>query len=84
MSENARPTINMAHLEVIANCVNSNGRYYARREYKLYDVCAVRTKDGAIVFVVPIGTAPPEDTDKKPAEIEEIIRRNKIYSEMPY
>ena len=77
---------NMAHLEVIANGVNSNGCCYRTAEYMSYDVCAVKTKGGATAFAVPCGKAPkPEEVEgKKPAEIEKIIRQNQIYSERFY
>jgi len=77
---------NMAHLEIIANSVGSNGKYYNVFQYRNYDVCAVKTKDGATAFAIPCGKAPkPENVEgKKPAEIEKMIRRNQIYSEKFY
>ena len=77
---------NMAHLEVIANSVSSNGSGYKVAEYRDYDVCAVRTKGGATAFAVPCGKAPKREEveGKKPAEIEKMIRRSQIYSERFY
>ena len=86
MSDKVKPGINMAHLEVIANSVNSNGCFYRTAKYRHYDVCAVKTKGGAIAFAVPIGEAPKREdvTTLKPSEIEGIIRQNDIYSERFY
>jgi hypothetical protein len=88
MTDNGRRIgINMAHLEVIAKSVIYwNGRDYASSEHNGYDFCAVKRDEGAIAFVVPIGNAPkPEDVeDKKPGEIEEMIRKNRIYAERVY
>lgn len=77
---------NMAHLEIIANSVNKNGDYYDSRKHTNYDVCAVKTKKGVTAFSVPCGTAPKpkEVKNKKPAEIEKLIRQNQIYVEKFY
>ena len=66
---------NMAHLEIIANSVNSNGRCYGVAEHMNYDVCAVKTKGGVTAFAVPCGKAPKQEDieGKKVAEIEKII-----------